>query len=392
MKRIQYAALAILLIGGLLPAAEAADISARSAVVMDADSGRILYAHNENEKRLIASTTKLMTALVALESGHALDEIVHIAPEWAGVEGSSIYLQTGEDVTLEALLYGMLLRSGNDAATAVAGYCGGTVENFVAKMNRKAEQLSMHDSHFENPSGLDGERHYSTARDMAMLARACLNNTQLSEIVKTRSITLGTRYFTNHNRLLWRYEGCVGLKTGYTEKAGRTLVSAAKRGDTTLICVTLSAPDDWSDHTKLLDACFAQYSTREFIRAGERVCRLPTAQSLLPFGPLIAKDTVRVAVSDGDTLERRLRLNYEVLTAPISKGAVVGSVEWYQNGELLAETTLITEIELPRNLFNKNTLFARWKGFRPEERREENRGRATAKTDFGLRSGLPPRG
>jgi len=363
LKRIQYAVLAALLMGGLLSTAEAADISAQSAVVMDADSGRILYAHNETQPRLIASTTKLMTALVALESGHALDEIVHIAPEWAGVEGSSIYLQPGEDITLEALLYGMLLRSGNDAATAVAGYCGGTVERFVAEMNRKAEQLSMHDSHFENPSGLDGEYHYSTAQDMAILARACLQNAQLSEIIKTRSITLGTRYFTNHNKLLWRYDGCIGLKTGYTEKAGRTLVSAAKLEDTTLICVTLNAPDDWSDHTKLFDSCFEQYSTREFTRAGERVCRLPTAQSLLPFCTLAAKDTVRIAVSDSDTLERRLRLNYDVLTAPVSKGAVVGSVEWYRDGALLAETPLITEIALPRNLVDKNTLFARWKGF-----------------------------
>ena len=183
---------------------------------MDADSGRVLYESNAHRQRLIASTTKLMTALVALESGHRLDEVVTIDPRWAGAEGSSIYLKPGEQVRLETLLYGMLLRSGNDAALAVAGFCAGSVEDFVERMNRKAAELGMSDTHFENPNGLDGEAHYSSAYDMALLARACLKNETLAGMVSAKSVTMEGRTFTNHNKLLWRYEGCIGLKTGYT--------------------------------------------------------------------------------------------------------------------------------------------------------------------------------
>ena len=245
LKRFFFAVLAgaLLLCGLPVVRAEKAvpKVSAASAVLMDAGTGRVLYEKDGHTRRLIASTTKLMTALVALESGHDLGETVTIDRAWTGAEGSSIYLRPGEEVTLEALLYGMLLRSGNDAALAVAGHCGGTVEQFVARMNRKAQELGMEDSSFANPNGLNAERHYSSAWDMALLARACLENEELAKIVSTKSITLGTRTFTNHNKLLWRYEGCIGLKTGYTEKAGRTLVSAARRDGLTLICVTLNA-------------------------------------------------------------------------------------------------------------------------------------------------------
>lgn len=148
-----------------------------------------------------------MTALVVLEHTASLDEQVVIRPEWTGIEGSSIYLKAGETVTLEALLYGLLLNSGNDAAAAVAAYCAGSAETFVTWMNGKAAQLEMKHTHFTNPSGLSEDGHYSTAYDMALLARACSRNEVLSRIVSTKSITLGLRTFTNHNKLLWRYEG-----------------------------------------------------------------------------------------------------------------------------------------------------------------------------------------
>ncbi|MCI9157267.1 MAG: D-alanyl-D-alanine carboxypeptidase, partial [Lawsonibacter sp.] len=199
---------------GVQAAGAAPGVSAASAVVMDAGTGRVLYEKDGHTRRLIASTTKLMTALVALESGHSLGETVTVAPEWTGAEGSSIYLRPREEITLEALLYGLLLRSGNDAALAIAGHCGGTVENFVSRMNVKARELGMADTSFANPNGLDAEGHYSTAWDMAILARACLENETLAKIAATKSITLDARTFTNHNKLLWRYEGCVGLKTG----------------------------------------------------------------------------------------------------------------------------------------------------------------------------------
>ena len=242
MKRLLAAAAALLLCLNILPTAHGMGTSAGSAILMEAESGRVLYEQDADRPRLIASVTKLMTALVALESGHPLEEKVVIREEDTRTEGSSLYLRPGEELRLETLLYGLLLQSGNDAALAVARHCGGTVENFVAQMNLRAARLGMEHSRFANPSGLNAEGHCSTARDLALLARACLKNETLAAIAATRSVTLEGRSFVNHNKLLWRYEGCVGLKTGYTEKAGRTLVSAAEREGMTLIAVTLDDP------------------------------------------------------------------------------------------------------------------------------------------------------
>ena len=260
MKRLLAAAAALLLCLNILPTAHGIGTSAGSAILMEAESGRVLYEQDAGRPRLIASVTKLMTALVALESGHPLEEKVTVREEDTRTEGSSLYLRSGEELRLETLLYGLLLQSGNDAALAVARHCGGTVENFVAEMNRRAARLGMTNSSFANPSGLNAEGHCSTARDLALLARACLKNETLAAIASTRSVTLEGRSFVNHNKLLWRYEGCVGLKTGYTEKAGRTLVSAAERDGMTLIAVTLDDPDDWRDHAALFDWGFSNLS------------------------------------------------------------------------------------------------------------------------------------
>jgi len=308
---------------------------------MDGDTGRVLYEKDSHARRLIASITKLMTALVALESGHELEEAVTVAPEWAGVEGSSIYLRPGEEITLEALLYGLLLRSGNDAALAVAGHCGGTVEGFVAQMNRKARELGMRDSSFANPNGLNEEGHYSSAYDMALLARACLENEELAKIVSTKSITLGTRTFTNHNKLLWRYEGCVGLKTGFTEKAGRTLVSAARRDGVTLICVTLNAPSDWADHTALFDYGFANYKACRLSQAGEEIGQLPVEGGLVPVCPVRTAEDRTAALASGEAADVSYELTEAVLTAPVSAGARVGEAVYYVNSTELARVPLI---------------------------------------------------
>ena len=255
MKR--FAAVLLTLAVLLCPSVRAAGpgISAASAILIDGESGRVLYAQNAEEERPIASITKLMTALVAVESHPDLSEVVTIRPEWTGVEGSSMYLKAGEELTLEALLYGLLLASGNDAAVAIAGFCAGDVDTFVAWMNDKAAELGMEHTHFENPNGLNDEGHYSTAADMAALARVVMEHEALAKIVGTRSITVAGRTLTNHNKLLWRYEGCTGLKTGYTDRAGRTLVSCAERDGQRLIAVTLNDPNDWADHAALFDYC-----------------------------------------------------------------------------------------------------------------------------------------
>ena len=293
MKRLLAAALAA---GSLLcqvPTAQAVGTSASSAILMEAESGRVLYEQNAHEERLIASITKLMTALVALESGHDLEETVTVGEACTRAEGSSLYLRPGEEISLKGLLYGVMLRSGNDAALAVAEHCGGSVEEFVGRMNEKAAQLGMVNSHFANPNGLNAEGHYSSAYDMALLARACLENEALAEIAATKSATVDGRVLTNHNKLLWQYEGCIGLKTGYTEKAGRTLVSAARRGGMTLIAVTLNDPDDWRDHTALLDYGFSTYAAVTLTEEGKAVARRPVSGSLVPFVEIQAAETVR---------------------------------------------------------------------------------------------------
>lgn len=350
------AMLACSLPGGWAEETAPGKISAASAVLMDGDTGRVLWERDSHTPRLIASTTKLMTALVALESGHSLEEVVTVAPEWAGVEGSSIYLRPGEEVTLETLLYGLLLRSGNDAALAVAGHCGGTVERFVARMNEKARALGMADTGFANPNGLDADGHRSSAYDMALLARACLENEELAKIAATRSITLGTRTFTNHNKLLWRYEGCVGLKTGYTEKAGRTLVSAARREGTTLICVTLNAPSDWADHTALLDWGFANYESRPLAEAGKVIGQLPVTGGLSPVCPVETGADLAAALAPGEAVQMACELTERVLAAPVSRGTQVGEAVYYVNSKELARVPLVTGqsvhgIEAPKGGF-----------------------------------------
>jgi D-alanyl-D-alanine carboxypeptidase len=369
VRRFVAAALAVfVLFLHQTPTAHGAEreISAACAVVMDASSGRVLWEKNSHEPGRIASTTKLLTALVALESGHGMEEVVTIDGQWAGAEGSSIYLRAGEQVTLETLLYGLLLCSGNDAAIAVAGYFGGSVEQFVAQMNDKAEALGMSDSHFSNPNGLDQEGHYASAYDMALLARACLQNEALAKIAATRSITMGGRTFVNHNKLLWRYPGCVGLKTGYTEKAGRTLVSAAERDGLTLICVTLNDPNDWADHAALLDAGFAQYESRTLVQQGEVLTRLPVTGSLRSFCTVTAAETVSAALQAGDEPERTLQLNRETLEAPVTAGTKVGEVVFTLNGQELGRTAAVVDMDVAEDTAPElgllGRLFAWWKG------------------------------
>ena len=239
---------AVSLIGCLTAVTEAVEVSAAAAVLMDADSGRLLYDKNGEKRMLIASTTKLMTALVALELGEPSQVITVTAAHMA--EGSSMYLRPGEKLTLEELLYGLLLCSGNDAALAVTECMGGAVP-FVARMNEKAAELGMENTHFANPNGLDDEAHYSTAEDMAKLAAAAMDDPVLRRVASTRTARIGGRTLTNHNKLLSRLDGCVGLKTGYTKAAGRTLVSCAEQAGHRLVAVTLRDGDDWNDHEAL---------------------------------------------------------------------------------------------------------------------------------------------
>ena len=276
IRRMGAALCAALTVLCCIPAvAEAVEVSATACVLMDADSGRVLYEKNGRQRMLIASTTKLMTALVALEQGTLTDVVTVTASHMA--EGSSMYLRAGEKLTLEELLYGLLLCSGNDAALALTE-CAGGAAPFVALMNEKAAALGMAHTSFANPNGLDAEGHYSTARDMAALAAAAMDDPTFRRLCSSRRVTIGQRTMENHNRLLRQVEGCVGLKTGYTKAAGRTLVSCAERNGCRLIVVTLRDGDDWADHAALYEYGFRLTAPRMAVqRVLERMCRATAA-------------------------------------------------------------------------------------------------------------------
>ena len=267
MKRF-FAGTAAILAAVLFLSLPVGAISAQKAILLDAETGCVLYEKDADSRSLIASTTKIMTALLICEHCNVLDRM-KIPKEAVGIEGSSMYLQEGEVLSLQELLYGLMLRSGNDAAVALAIYCGGTVEGFAAMMNDKARQLGLTGTHFENPNGLDSPGHYSTARDLAVLTAYAMKNPIFYQTVSTKTVRVGNRTMQNHNKLLWRVEGADGVKTGYTKAAGRILVSSATRDGRRLICVTINDGNDWADHSALLEKGFSGYAVQELIRSGE---------------------------------------------------------------------------------------------------------------------------
>ena len=268
MKRIFSGTVAVLIAAVLLSPCGARAVSARKAVLMDADTGRMLYEKDANSRSLIASTTKIMTALLVCEQCNVLDRM-KIPAAAVGIEGSSMYLKEGEILTLQELLYGLMLSSGNDAAVALAIYCGGTVEGFVQLMNDKAFRLGLTGTHFENPNGLDSPNHYSTARDLAVLAAYAMENPIFAQTVSTKTVRAGGRSLQNHNKLLWRVDGADGVKTGYTRAAGRVLVSSAVRQGRRLICVTINDGNDWQDHAVLLEDGFSRYTPERIVSGGD---------------------------------------------------------------------------------------------------------------------------
>jgi D-alanyl-D-alanine carboxypeptidase len=257
---------------------------AAAAALIDVASGRILFSQRGDEPMRIASLTKIMTAIVAIENGN-LNDTVTVGTRAAGVEGSSLYLKAGQKIALLDLLYGLMLRSGNDAAIAIAEHVGGSLDGFVYLMNKKAEELGLNRSHFANPHGLDQDGHYMSANDLARLSAYALRNPTFARIVKTRVRTAPNPYepwdykWVNKNKMLTMYEGADGVKTGYTKLALRTLVSSATRGGQQLAAVTLNDGDDWADHRNLLDYGFRNFRLTEVVRKGEPIAGHPYAAS-----------------------------------------------------------------------------------------------------------------
>ena len=318
---------------------KAGAISAECAILIDAQTGRVLYEKQAEEKSLIASTTKIMTALVICEQTNVLDR-VKIPKEAVGIEGSSMYLKEGEVLTVQELLYGLMLQSGNDAAVALAIYCGGTVEGFTELMNDKAHRLGMTQSHFTNPNGLDSPGNYSTARDMGILTAYAMQNPIFAQTVSTKTITIGERCLRNHNKLLWQLEGANGVKTGYTKAAGRILISSVTRMGRQLIAVTFNAPDDWQDHKTLIEDGFSRFTVQQLVRQGQTLGQLELAGGQETSVDLIAAEDFSYSLAQGERVTISLP-EVGFAYAPVAEGQEAGFAHILVDGTAVAKVPLV---------------------------------------------------
>lgn len=353
-------------------AREEAVITSESAVLMDKDSGRVLYARNPHVRRPIASITKIMTGILALELGN-LDDVVVVSPLAAVVEGSSIWLEEGEEKTLEELVYGLMLRSGNDAASAIAEHIAGSVENFALLMNQRARQLGAHNTRFKNPHGLHHDEHYSTAYDMAVIARHALGIAKFQEIIATPEVKITwpghewSRVLRNQNRLLDLYEGGDGIKTGWTTPAGRCFVGSATREGWQLITVVLNAPSMWEDAMSLLDLGFDQYQRHTLAREGAFVRQVPLEGGVRENLRVKAAEGFSLALKEEEEALLRLDLNLvDGLRAPVTEGQLVGVLDVRIGEEPVGSILLRAAEDMPRaNFFHAlQSFFARFFSFR----------------------------
>jgi len=317
-------------------------INARSAIVMDYESGRVLFEKNGYIKRPMASTTKIMTAIVALENGN-LDDIVKVSRNAASIWGSTIHLTAGEEVSLKELMYGLLLCSGNDAAIAIGEHIAGSMEEFLKMMNSKAEEIGAKDTHFTSPHGLDETGHYSTAYDLAVITRYALNNPVFNEIVKTKSITIGKRHMVNTNEMLAGYEGADGVKTGYTGKAGRCLVTSATRDDRRFISVVLfcdSRNQRALSSKIILDYAFANYHNRTLIKS-EYIGTLPVYKGFEKTVPIYVDKSVTMPLTESEYQNLYTKVSLpSIMMAPIKEKEFVGTLSVYLNDEILCESAI----------------------------------------------------
>ncbi len=332
--------------------AAAPNVNAASALVLETSTARVLAAQNAHARLPMASTTKIMTALIAIEHGD-LSNMVTVSANAYGTEGSSIYLELEEQISLQDLLYGLMLKSGNDAAVAIAEHVGGSVDNFVQMMNEKAQNLGCVNTRFANPNGLPNDEHYTTAFDLARIAAYALHNPIFKTIVNTTyyQTTTGNhvRTFKNSNKLLWQYEGTTGVKTGYTKAAGRCLVFAAQKDGFDVVGVVLNCPDMWNDAATLMDYAFDAYDMQTVYRTGEIVRVAVVERGDKNSLNIVTQNDILLPIEKGKQEDIVFRVDCpHVLEAPVDFGQTIGTLEVYLDGRLIANCDLVAAEEIGR--------------------------------------------
>ena len=333
-------------------------LTAKSAIVIEASTGRIIFAQGASDRRPPASTTKMMTLIVALEHGN-LNDIVTTSPGAAATEGSSMWLAPGEQLKLGDMLYGMMLVSGNDATVAVAEHISGSMDKFARLMTEKARAIGALNTNFTNSSGLPGPQHYSTASDLARIAAYGYKNPLFAQIVGTRHAVVPwpgkdhDRDLYNENKLLWQYEGGNGIKTGFTKAAGRCLAFSAERGGHTIVGVVLNCPDMWNDAKAMLDYGFTDYTWKTFVKAGDTVATLKVSRGMKNSLEIRAKEDILIPMRQ-DEPENAVTLKVvskETVEAPVYEDQVVGMLEAWGDGKRLHAVPLVASETVLRKEF-----------------------------------------
>ncbi|ALX47992.1 D-alanyl-D-alanine carboxypeptidase family protein [Lentibacillus amyloliquefaciens] len=366
--RYTIVALVCLLIGSfLIPAAgqavSAPDVSANNAILIEQSSGRVLYEKQADQKQSIASITKIMTAIIAIESGKLNDTVV-VSNRAVNAPGSSIYLEKGEKIKLKDLVYGLMLRSGNDAAIAISEEIGGSMEGFVHLMNQKAEWIGMTNTSFDNPHGLDSDNHYSTAYDMALLMRYAMNNEQFRQVTNTANYKPDNRAYSwqNKNKLLTgMYDYSNGGKTGYTRIAGRTLVSSALKENMELIAVTLNGPDDWRDHIGMFEWGFDQFKMTTIDQKGESIYQIADTGSQVK-GYLHHDITLPLKISEQNQIQSK---SFILHKNPRSASDVIGKTIYFVDSVPVTESPIYSERDKSDLLSDIVSVYLRMTGFVP---------------------------
>lgn len=339
-------------------------ISAQTAILVEANTGEVLYEKNADEKAYPASITKIMTALLAIENGDP-DKKVRVSENASGVEGSSIYLETGERIPLRDLVYGLMLRSGNDAAVAIAEEIGGSTEHFVLLMNKKARELGAYNTHFMNPNGLHDPGHYTTARDMALISMTAMRNPEFKKVAASKSWVADRgegkyNYFYNKNKVIYQYDGGTGIKIGFTKAAGRTLVASSERNGMALICVVMNAPDWFQDTYKLMDYAYGQYEAVKVAGAQQPLKMVKIQGGGKDFVLIGPKEDILCPVRKG--ADSRISVVYALTgsrKAPVDRWQEAGRLKIYVDGIYLFSKPLyyLEDVErwrqFPASLSNK---------------------------------------